>query len=289
MVVILALILLAAFVLRTWHIDWADGQLPHPDERSTVAFYAPSVRWPAEGISPLDKRQSPLNPLWDVNRNERRSYTYGHFPLYLLALTAAAFHELAPVAEKLGAPADLVHTLLTANGVPGFAIVGRLLMAVADTFTVLLVFLLAQRTYRRRGPWVALLAAAFSAFTVLQIQLSHFFAVDPISTTFTALALYGSVRLVQDRGHRWALVTGVGAGLAIASKFSALPILAAPVVAGFLIWWRGRRAGDDVVRLSLGPHRRVGGAGSGISVGRLCRDLALCPPGLGEFQPGGHR
>ena len=279
---LLLLILLAGFVLRVWHIDWADGQLPHPDERSTVAFYAPTIKLPPEGVSLLDKRQSPLNPLWNVQSQERRSYTYGHFPLYLLVLTANALHATAPLAEQLGAPADLVETLRTANGVPGFAVVGRLLMAIGDIFTVLFVYLLAERTYRRRdgrhAPWVGLLAAAFSAFTVLQIQLSHFFAVDPISTTFTAMALYGALRMVEgsseelggtqgnskdldgwrqqgragtDSDHvsrftfhawRWAIFTGVGAGLAIVSKFSALPVLAAPVAAGLLVWWQGRSA-----------------------------------------------
>jgi hypothetical protein len=63
---LLLLVLLAGFTLRVWHIDWADGQLPHPDERSTVAFYAPSIQMPPEGVSLLDKRQSPLNPLWNV-------------------------------------------------------------------------------------------------------------------------------------------------------------------------------------------------------------------------------
>jgi len=271
---LLLLILLTGFVLRVWHIDWADGQLPHPDERSTVAFYAPSIQMPPEGVSLLDKRQSPLNPLWNVQSQERRSYTYGHFPLYLLVLTANAFHAIAPLAEQLGAPAAWVETLRTANGVPGFAVVGRLLMAIADTFTVLFVYLLAERTYRRRddrrAPWVGLLAAAFSAFTVLQIQLSHFFAVDPISTTFTAMALYGALRMAEGRGDTeassenlettassdssdrpvagqgvhwgWAVFAGVGAGLAIASKFSALPILAAPVAAGLLHWWQVRHA-----------------------------------------------
>lgn len=149
---ILLLILAAGFVLRTWHVDWADGQLPHPDERSTIAFYAPTIRWPDEGISPLDKRQSPLNPLWDIGRQSRRSYTYGHFPLYLLVLAAEVAHDLAPVAQKLGASPELVVRLQAANGVPGYAIVGRVIMAIADTFTVLLVYLLAVRIYgRRRG------------------------------------------------------------------------------------------------------------------------------------------
>ena len=259
---ILVLILLAAFVLRTWHVDYADGQLPHPDERSTVAFYAPSIQWPPEGTNPLDPRRSALNPLWDTTRGERRSYTYGHFPLYLLVLTANTVHKLAPLAEQLGASPDLVNTLRTANGVPGFAIVGRVIMGIADTLTVFLVFLLADRIYgRRKGyRWVGLLAAAFSAFSVLQVQLSHFFAVDPISTTFTVLAVYGALRMVNGRSWAWSIITGVGAGLAIASKFSALPILAAPVVAGMLIWWRGRRKAKEGTRGEDGTSEADDGA-----------------------------
>ena len=49
----------------------------------------------------------------------------------------------------------------------------------------------------------------------------------------------------------WSIVTGVGAGLAIGSKFSALPILAAPVVAGLLMGWHGRRANTPTAGPSL--------------------------------------
>ncbi|MFZ2489001.1 MAG: DUF2298 domain-containing protein [Anaerolineae bacterium] len=245
----LLLILLMGFILRVWHVDYADGQLPHPDERSTIAYYAPTIHLPPEGVSLFDKRLSPLNPLWNVQTQERRSYTYGHFPLYVLVGTANFLNKLAPLAEQLGASPSTVDTLRTANGVPGLAVVGRLLMALADTFTVLFVYLLADRIYGRRKPWVGLLAAAFSAFSVIQIQLSHFFAVDPVSTTFTAMALYGALRMAEaDTGRapawRWIVFTGIGAGLAIASKFSALPILAAPVAAGLLHWWRQRAEVD---------------------------------------------
>lgn len=266
MLLALVAILLVGFALRVFHVDYADGQLPHPDERSTVAFYAPTIHWPPPGVSPLDKRQSPLNPLWNVERQERRSYTYGHFPLYLLVLTANAVHDLALVAERLGASPETVDSLRRANGVPGFAVVGRVIMAVCDTFTVLLIFLLADHIYgRRRGRWwPGLLAAAFSAFTVLQIQLSHFFAVDPISTTFTALALYAALRTVDAaapleadarRGSPagWAALTGIGAGLAVASKFSALPILAAPVAASAVIWWRQRKRRAEAASAGSDP------------------------------------
>ncbi len=241
-VLILAFVLLVAFVLRTFNVDWAEGQLPHPDERSTVAFYAPSIRWPAEPGTFFDPRRSTLNPLWDLGSNSRRSYTYGHFPLYLLVISGHLAQKLVPVAEAIGAPQAYVDMMRIAVGSPGYAWVGRLLMAIADTITLLYLFLIGWRVYNKH---VGLLAAALGAFTVLQIQLAHFFAVDPISTTFTVAAIYHAIRMVESRGWRQTVLAGIMAGLAIACKFSALPILAAPGVAGLIIWWsenRGRRA-----------------------------------------------
>lgn len=234
-------ILLIALALRTYNVDWADGQLPHPDERSTVAFYAPTIRWPQEPGTLLDPRRSTLNPLWDVETQTRRSYTYGHFPLYLLVIAAHLTQKLAPVADALGVPDRYVDMMRIAAGVPGYAWVGRVLMAIADTVTLLYMFLLGRRVYNRH---VGLLALLLGTFTVLQIQLSHFFAVDPISTTFTMAAVYHALRMVETRSWRQTALTGVMAALAIACKFSAAPILAAPGVAGLVIAWQQRREGD---------------------------------------------
>ncbi len=247
--VALAVVLLVAAALRCYNITWDDGKLTHPDERSTVAFYAPTMHLPKDWSTALDPRQSTFNPFWDLNSQHRRSYTYGHFPLYVLTITANLVHNLAPVAERVGASPETVQTLATANGSPGFAYVGRFLMALADTFTVYLVYLIGRRIY---GQAAGLLAAAFSAFTVTQIQLAHFFAVDPISTTFTLLALYGAILMVERRTRGAAALTGLGAGLAIASKFSALPILAAPVVAAMIMVWKPGQDGrtDRTARLS---------------------------------------
>ena len=244
---LLVLTLLVAFGLRAYNVDWADGQLPHPDERSTIAFYAPTIHWPDSLEEALDPKRSPLNPLWDRNAQQRRSYTYGHFPLYLLVLTANLAVKTTPLFEALGASPDTAAYISRLNGVPGFAIVGRLLMALSDTFTVLLVYLIARRLY---GRWWGLLAAALTTFTVTHIQLAHFFAVDPMSTTFTMLAIYGAMRMAEEGRLRDALLTGVGIALAVGSKFSALPIVAAPIIAVGVRYWIARekvsRVGNQV-------------------------------------------
>jgi len=115
------------------------------------------------------------------------------------------------------------------------------LVAIFDTITLLFLFLLGKRLWNVQ---VGLLAAAFAAFTVQQIQLSHFFAVDPISATFVVITLYFAIKMLDTGKWSYAILTGVMAGLGIASKFSAAPVLAAPVIAGLLLSYRQAREDD---------------------------------------------
>jgi hypothetical protein len=56
------------------------------------------------------------------------------------------------------------------------------------------------------------------------------------------LAVYAGVRMTRSTRRREALLTGVAVGLAVASKFSALPLLAIPLVAALLGLWRTYQA-----------------------------------------------
>jgi hypothetical protein len=269
---LLATVLLVAAGLRFYNINWDNGIFAHPDERSTVAFYAPTIRWPDDSTSILDPRTSTLNPFWDVQRQERRSYTYGHFPLYTLVLAAHFLNDLTPLVLMLPIDVDpaLTEFLSTSLSGHGFARIGRALVAIADVFTVLLLFLLGRRLYGLGG---ALLASAFSAFTVLQIQLAHFFAVDPISTTFTLLALYGSILLYDRRSVGAAILTGLAIALAVGAKFSALPVALLPVAAGFL-------AVRHLDGLCPGSNGWSGSLVAGHLFCCFCHYIAFCPAGL---------
>ncbi len=44
----LVVVLLIAAGLRLYNINWDGGKLAHPDERSTVAFYAPTMHLPRD-------------------------------------------------------------------------------------------------------------------------------------------------------------------------------------------------------------------------------------------------
>jgi YYY domain-containing protein len=232
--VLLIVILGFAAGLRFYNLNWDGGTYAHPDERSTVLFYAPTIHWPDDISTLFDPRASSLNPFWDVGQQTRRSYTYGHFPLYTLVLVAHGLNDLAPLTASFLPPVWTQFLEVSTSG-RGFTVIGRALMALADLATVYLLFLLGRRLY---GLWGGLLAAALSTFTVLQIQLAHFFAVDPISTTFTLLALYGAILMYDRPSKGAAVVTGIGIGLAVASKFSALPIAFAPLIAAYLATMR---------------------------------------------------
>jgi uncharacterized membrane protein len=243
---LLLLILASGLALRVWNVNFDRGIGSHPDERSTACFYATQIRLPSSWAEFWDPQRSPLNPLWNLQEQRRRSFTYGHFPLYLGVAFGETLHTVAPLAARLGFPESWTGLMARAHeACDAIAVAGRLVIAGLDTLTILLLFLLGRRIY---GRGAGLLAAAFYAYAAQAVQLSHFFAMDPASTTFTVLAVLGAVQMVQDRNWRAVVVTGVGAGLAIASKFSALPILAAPVVAGLLVAWdtsqRSRRAGE---------------------------------------------
>ena len=254
---LLGVVMLAGMALRTWNVNFDGGLNAHPDERSTTCFYAPSIGWPTSLDEFLDPQHSPLNPLWDRHNDRRRSYTYGHFPLYMGILSGELLSKLAKPASLLPLPDRTITLMERANtACDGVAFAGRLMMALLDTFTIFLLFLLGRRLY---GASAGLLAATLYAFTAQAIQLSHFFAMDPASTTFVVLAVYGSVLMVQERSWRGVFLAGVGAGLAIASKFSALPVLAVPVTATLIRLWtdasqngmkgEGQRAGSALFSL----------------------------------------
>ena len=250
----LGIVILSGSGLRTWNVNWNEGILTHPDEKETACIYAPAIGWPSSIDEFRNPRRSPLNPMWDPENALRRHYAYGHFPLYLGILTGEVLSALAEPARLLPLPESKIVLMEQGNTTcEGTVIAGRLLMALLDTLTIFLLFLVGRRLY---GASAGLLAAALYAFTVQAIQLSHFFAMDPASTTFVVLAVYGGVLMVQERSWKGVMYAGLGAGLAVSAKFSALPVLAVPVTAALITVVRDGRqleSGGRRLRASILP------------------------------------
>lgn len=189
--ILLVLVLLVGAYFRLIGIDWGEYQYLHPDERFLV--------WVGSDISPVkclddsytinacpaeekewmswgeyfDTANSTMNP----HNQGHGFYVYGTLPLFMARY--------------------VVEWVYGQSGFNQMTDVGRPLSAMADLLTVFLVFLIAARVYDRR---VGILAAAFSAVAVLQIQQSHFFTVDTFLNFFTWLAIYFAVRVA---GERW--------------------------------------------------------------------------------------
>jgi len=197
----LALVLLLALYLRTTGLDWDSGQHLHPDERFLTMVG--SAIQPVHSLSEyFDTARSSLNPA----NHGFGFYVYGDLPLFIVRYVAQALHKT-----------DYGHIYL----------VGRVLSAFADLLIIFLLYLLGERLFNRR---IALLAAAFSALAVLQIQYSHFFAVDNYASMFSLLALYIAVVIAQKPPERplkddWALYIafGLAYGAGMASKISVAP------------------------------------------------------------------
>ncbi len=208
-------IVLLALLLRLYGLNWDSGNSFHPDERQ-IMFHVTVLAWPMSMSQFLDPVHSPLNPHF---------FAYGSFPLYLLASLGNILTRFFPA---LGTFTNLT----------------RVLSALFDSGTVLFTGLLALKitndsTPGRRYSWnVALLAAALVAFTPLQLQLSHFYAVDTLLLFFVILTTYACVSLIDtEKPIRWALLIGLGYGLALGTKSSAAP-LAVPLLVAIVLRWR---------------------------------------------------
>ncbi len=230
---LLILILLLAAFFRFTGIFWGEYQYLHPDERFLI--------WVGTDISPVqslseyfDAANSSLNP----NNRGHGFYVYGTLPMF-----AARY---------------LAEWIFGHSGFSEMTQVGRVLSASVDLFAVLLVFMIAEKLYNKR---VGVLAAAFSAGVVLQIQQSHFFTMDTFANTFALLAIYFAVKVMfnirpatsqaspydmeqfstrddiasasnRSTWKRWlqnpvlmpSLGFGLALGMAVASKLNAAPV-----------------------------------------------------------------
>lgn len=204
---LLILILALSAALRLYGLDWDEGHWLHPDERQ-IYFIALDLGWPsslAQALSPA----SPLNP---------RFFAYGSLPIYLLRAVALL---LAPLWPALRDPGNL-------------HLAGRPLAALFDLGTVVLTYCLARKLgwfpagngegQKRAGLW-PLLAAALVGLSVLHVQLSHFYTVDPLLVFVAMLALNLAADVARGAGPARQAALGLVLGLALATKVSAAPLL----------------------------------------------------------------
>lgn len=201
--ILLYLILVLAGIFRLYGINWDQGFHLHPDERAIVLSVI-ELRLP-ENIGQFLSPDSPLNP---------KFFAYGSFPFYLLFIAG----NIAGI---------IFHPIFAAYD--GINIVGRLLSALFDLGTILVLYQLGKRFFNLK---IGLLAGFFYAISVLPIQLSHFYAVDTPLTFFILLSLYFLLIFIEKRSYLTLLLLAISFGLAVASKISAI-LLIFPILIAF--------------------------------------------------------
>ncbi len=169
--ILLLVILIAGAYFRFSGLNWDQNQHLHPDERF-LTMVASSIE-PVKSFGEyFDTANSTLNP----NNRGYGFYVYGTLPLFIVRMVG-----------------DLVNQ----TGYDEIFLVGRAISGLFDLLTILFVYLIVIRLYRK--PHMALLAAALAAGSVMQIQLSHYFAVDTFTTFFTTGAVYFAVRILTKK------------------------------------------------------------------------------------------
>tara|TARA_B100000131_G_scaffold304226_1_gene329018 strand:- start:91 stop:4623 length:4533 start_codon:yes stop_codon:yes gene_type:complete len=211
------------------------------------------ISWPGTG-SYFDSNNSSLNPY-----NYRSTWVYGTLPLFITKATANYLERdtfisnvFVDTADKLGIDLNETSTINDNQKIKTKAfdsgyksnLIGRLLSAIVDTGTILIVYLLGRELFNRK---VGFISAILQAFTVLHIQYSHFYGAEPWVTFFASLTvllsvkLFKTIRLSSDHSKffnpkllGFSLSIGVTLGLTVASKISGLAVGIVPLIAFIL-------------------------------------------------------
>src|SRR5574341_200511 len=227
---LLVALVVVGVVLRFAWVDWDEETLLHPDEYGLTNTLT-RLSLPKTFGDYFNTRLSPLSPYqkYDVDGlptdpGPDNRMRWGQWPITIIRFVAELTDNTGFI--------ELRRT-------------GRVLSAVFDTLSLLVLYLIGARLFGRR---VGLLATALSALAVMQIQQSHFMTADNFAVLFVILAMYCAVRVAglphlppsQTGGARrgrwwWYALFGVFCGMAIASRVNLLPLIAEIVVAAFIV------------------------------------------------------
>ena len=235
----IALVVLLAGAVRLTNINWDQTHFFHPDERAVVS-----------AVQRITFKPLNLDPDW---------FNYGTLPIYIAKITSTVIGAFDPHAKTYD----------------GIIVNGRATSAVIGTLTVLVLIFLGRRLY---GLETGLLAGLLLAVCFLHVQNSRFLTVDVTLTFFVLLALSQLTRLCEEGRPGRFLGAGFCIGLALATKFSAMPLFL-PLGIAALFRWRedgfARAAGWTLLALLAAVAGFAFGEPYGLlNFSRFYRDVA---------------
>lgn len=200
----LYLILALAFALRAWGI-WFGPY--HPDE--------PLV----------------INQVLSFGTGNPFPFVYYYPPFfhYILFISYGLFFIVGWIAG-LFRNFDNFLFLVLVKQLP-FYFIGRFLVALIGTATVIPVYLIVKRI---RSENAALIAALFMSCMYVHVRNSHYCTVDVPMTFMVMLSYLYILRITQVNNTKDYVLAGILCGLAIATKYSALILVPCLLIAGFV-------------------------------------------------------
>ena len=227
---LVVLILLGVYFRFNW-TNWSQGTNLHPDEYGLTGTLT-QLSVPKNLGEYFNTRISPISPYQKYdeqgqpgNSGPDNRMRWGQWPLIIIRVSG----------EWTGR-----------TGYDEIRLWGRSLSALADTLSLVFIFLIGLKLYGRK---IALLGTAFSSLAVMQIQQSHFMTVDNFGGMFTALAMLACVQIARTmplaRGGNekyrpvkqalaWYALFGLAFGMALASKVNLLPVGGMVLAAAFI-------------------------------------------------------
>lgn len=199
----LIMVLILAAYLRFVGLNWDEGTQLHPDERFLLMVEG-ALQLPSSLGEYFNTEVSKLNP----HNVGHGFFVYGTFPIFIVRYAVEWIGEL---------------------GNSDIRIIGRAVSATFDLISILLIYLIGKRLYRRR---VGLIAALFTGLSVLLIQHAHFFVVDSIANTFVLAGFYFALLVLDEGRPADYLLFGLALGMAVASKINTAPLAGVVALAG---------------------------------------------------------
>jgi hypothetical protein len=192
--VALILILLSAYFIRVFGVNWDQGFHLHPDERMLIMV--------ADKISFFKN----LNPDF---------FNYGSLPIYLL--------------KGLSQLLDLIFRSDLAT-YAGMLTTGRRLSIIFDMATMFLIYKITKIFFKENK--VALFSVLFYSISFFPIQNSHFFVVDVLLNTLITGLIYILLIYFKLPSLKKLLFIGLTFAAMMATKFTS--IIFYPVIIGVL-------------------------------------------------------
>lgn len=195
-IIFLILIIILAFFLRIWGINFGFPKITHNDEH-TIVEHAYAV---AQGNLHFIKL----------------AYAYPASPqVYLLSLTYRPIFKIHNLFSKNKIS---IKDSYQKNIVP-IHLAGRILTLLISLLTIYLIFKLGKYLFSEN---IGLLSAFFLAINPLDVEHSHFITPDVALSFFLLLTLYFVIRFLKEENHLFIYIASIFCGLATATKYPGL-------------------------------------------------------------------